>query len=294
MTDTIRGLWVALATPLDAEGSVDQRTLTRHAHWVLDQGCDGIVLFGTTGEGTSFTAAERLHAAQSLLGAGIDATRIGLATGYPAVGDTVALTRGALGLGLRHALLLPPYFYRDVSAQGIEDAFAAVLDGVADSRLRATLYHIPQVSGVAVPPEVVARLRARYGQVLAGVKDSSGDFAHFQAFRAAAPDVAVAIGNEADLHRALAQGGVGTICGLGNLVPRMVRAMFTDPDAASPMHAACAAMVGPFVPALKAAMAALTDEPGWARVRPPLRPAEVVTGHQIAATLRGLMVAAAA
>ena len=294
MTDTIHGLWVALATPLDAAGSIDQRTLTRHAQWVLDQGCDGIVLFGTTGEGPSFTATERLHAAESLLGVGIDATRIGLATGYPAIGDTVALTSDALGLELRHALLLPPYFYREVSAQGIEDAFAAVLDGVADSRLRATLYHIPQVSGVAVPPEVVARLRARYGQVLAGVKDSSGDFAHFQAFRAAAPEVAVAIGNEADIGRARAQGGVGTICGLGNLVPRMVRAMFTHPDAAGPMHAACAAMVGPFVPALKAAMAALTDEPGWARVRPPLRQAEDVTGHRIAATLRGLMVAAAA
>jgi 4-hydroxy-tetrahydrodipicolinate synthase len=290
MTGAIGGLWVALATPLDAGGGVDQAVLTRHARWLLGQGCDGLVLFGTTGEGTSFSAAERLASAEALLGAGIAPERIGLGAGYPAIPDSIALTRQALGLGLRHVLLLPPYFYRDVGTQGIEDAFSAVLDGVGDDRLRATLYHIPQVSGVPVPAETAARLRARYGRVVAGVKDSSGDFTHFQSFRAAAPEVAVTIGNEADIGRALAAGGAGTICGMANLVPQMVRAMFTDPDAAEPMREAIALITDPFVPALKAALAALTGEPAWARVRAPLRPADAAQGERVAAGVRKLQV----
>ncbi len=173
MTDSISGLWVALVTPLDAMGGIDQSLLTRHAQSLLGRGCDGVVLFGTTGEGTSFSGAERLAATEALLAAGVPAGRIGIGTGFPAIPDAVSLTKSALALGLRHVLLLPPYFYRDVDARGIEDAFAAVLDGVADDRLRATLYHIPQVSGIAVPPRAVASLRARYGGMVAGVKDSS-------------------------------------------------------------------------------------------------------------------------
>lgn len=113
-----------------------------------------------------------------------------------------------------HVLVLPPYFDRNVTPDGIEDAFAAIIDGVADERLRAYLYHIPQVSGVAIPTGVAASLRKRYGKVIAGLKDSSGDFKQFQAFRAAAPELAITVGNEADIARAMAAGGAGTICGM--------------------------------------------------------------------------------
>ena len=116
-------------------------------------------------------------------------------------------------------LALPPYFYRDVTEDGLVDAYASLLDQVGDDRLRLTLYNIPQVSGVRVPPGVAARLRARYGRVVAGVKDSSADFAQFRGFRAAAPELAVSVGNEPDIGRALAEGGAGTICGMGNVAP---------------------------------------------------------------------------
>ncbi len=294
MSDSISGLWVALVTPLDAMGGIDRSLLTRHAQSLLDRGCDGVVLFGTTGEGTSFSGAERLAATEALLAAGVPAWRIGIGAGFPAIPDAVSLTKGALALGLRHVLLLPPYFYREVDAGGIEDAFAAVLDGVADDRLRATLYHIPQVSGVAVPPQAVASLRARYGGMVAGVKDSSARFADFQAFRAASPEVAVTIGNEADIGRALAAGGAGTICGLANVVPDLVRAMFTDSDAAVAMRRAIDLIADPFVPVLKAALAALSGEPGFARVRAPLRSADPALGQRIAASLRALARQAAA
>ena len=290
----MRGLWVAMATPLDAEGKVDHELLATHGLRLLDKGCDGLVPFGTTGEGPSFSAGERLAAVEALLRAGVPSTRIGLGTGYPAIPDTVALTRDALSLGLTHALILPPYFFRDADDAGIEDAFAAIIDGVGSDRLRATLYHIPQVSGVAVPPAVFGRLRSRYGALVAGVKDSSGDFAQFRAFREAAPDAATLVGAEADIARALAEDGAGTICAMVNIVPRLVRAMFDGLAAEPDMRAAIALMAGPFQATLKSVLAAQTGEAAWRAVRAPLREVDPGVGTRIAARLAALGTAKAA
>jgi 4-hydroxy-tetrahydrodipicolinate synthase len=286
VTDKISGFWVATATPLTAAGAVDHFKLAAHGAWLFDHGVDGLVLFGTTGEGTSFSAQERLDTVAALLKAGIAPERLALGTGFPAPPDTIALTRDALSLGLQHVLILPPYFYRDVDAAGLEDVFASIIDGVADARLRATLYHIPQVSGVAIPPVVLANLRTRFGVMLAGIKDSSGNFEHFRAFRAANPDVSVTIGNESDIARALAEGGQGTICGMANMVPDLVRAMFTKPGTAAAMQAAVGLIQGPFVPQLKAGLAALTGDAAWARVRAPLQQASTAEGARIAAGLQ--------
>src|SRR5580765_2678346 len=202
MSGAIRGFWAAVATPLMADGSVDSAKLAGHVLGLFERGLDGVVLFGTTGEGTSFNVAERIATVEALLKAGVAASRIGLGGGFPAITDSIALTRSVLSLGLNHVLILPPYFDRAVTPGGIEDAFAAIFDAVADDRLRATLYHIPQVSGVAVPAAVAASLRKRYGGIVAGLKDSSGDFKNFQAFRAAAPELAITVGNETDITRA--------------------------------------------------------------------------------------------
>ena len=293
MTDTIHGFWVAAATPLSADGTVDHVRLAQHALQLFAKSVDGVVLFGTTGEGTSFSAAERLATVEALLKQGIAASRIALGSGFPAVTESVALTRSALALGLRHMLILPPYFYRDAPPEGIEDAFAAILDGVADDRLRATLYHIPQVSGVGVPASVAANLRARYGATVAGLKDSSADFKQFQAFRAAAPDMAITVGNEVDIARAVAQGGAGTICGLGNIVPHLVRAMLNGSDAEPQMRAVLSMFTDvPFLPTLKAILAAQTGDAGWLRVRAPLRAAS--DGAALKAKLDSLSRAVAA
>ncbi|GAC1337515.1 MAG: dihydrodipicolinate synthase family protein [Acetobacteraceae bacterium] len=285
MAERIEGLWVALPTPLQDDSSVDHATLVRHSQRMLREGCDGLVPFGTTGEGPSFSAAERIGAVEALLAAGILPGQIALGVGCPAVPDMVALTRSALGLGLQHVLALPPFFFRDATPAGIEDAFAAMIDRVADARLRLTLYHIPQVSGLGVPAGALAGLRARYGELVAGVKDSSGVFADFQAFRAAAPEAAITVGSEADIGRAMASGGAGTICGMVNLAPRLVRAMFTDQDAEGPMRRAVALIEGAFVPTLKSVVAAQSGAAGWSRVRPPLRAADPALGERIARTL---------
>ena len=274
MTDTIRGFWVATPTPLTADGAVDPAKLADHVLQLFKKGVNGVVVFGTTGEGTSFNVTERIATVEALLKAGVAADRIGIGGGFPAITDSIALTRSALGLGLRHVLVLPPYFDRGVTPEGIEDAFAAIFDAVADERLRASLYHIPQVSGVAVPTQVAANLRKRYGKVVAGLKDSSGDFKQFQAFRAAAPELAITVGNEADITRAIAAGGAGTICGMANLVPELVKGMIDGKDVEARMQAAIDIVVNTpsLVATLKAILAAQTGDPGWLRVRPPLRP----------------------
>lgn len=274
MSEAIRGFWAASVTPLTADGNVDNAKLAGHALGLFKRGLDGVVLFGTTGEGTSFNVAERIATVEALLKAGVAASRIGLGGGFPAITDSIALTRSALALGVNHVLYLPPYFDRSVTPEGIEQSFAAIFDTVADDRLRATLYHIPQVSGVAVPIQVAANLRKNYGALVAGLKDSTGDFRSFQAFRAAAPELAITVGNETDITRAIAEGGAGTICGMANIVPELVKAMIDGPGAEARMQAAIdVLMSGPsLVPTMKAILAAQTGDAGWLRVRPPLRP----------------------
>jgi 4-hydroxy-tetrahydrodipicolinate synthase len=295
MSDHISGLWVALATPLDSAGNIDHAEFARHATSLLAFGCDGVVPFGTTGEGTSFTNRERLAATEALLAAGIAPGQIALGTGSAAIPDVVELTRAALGLGLVHAMVLPPFYYRDVTEEGIEDAFAQVIDQVGSDRLRLCAYHIPQVSGVPVPAKVLGRLRARYGKIVAGVKDSTGDFESFRAFRREAPEVGALVGDERQIARARAEGGVGTICGMANIAPALVRAMFSATPAVEAMTAACALISGgPFLPLLKATLAAQTGHAGWRSVRPAWRAASAADGVRIAAALAGLGQARAA
>ncbi|RXH22509.1 dihydrodipicolinate synthase [Bradyrhizobium nanningense] len=273
MTEAIRGFWVASATPLATDGSVDVAKLAAHAKQLFGKGVDGVVLFGTTGEGTSFNVSERIATIEAVLKAGVAPERIGIGGGFPAITDSIALTRAVLGLGLRHVLLLPPYFDRSVTGEGIEDAFAAIIDGIADDRLRAYLYHIPQTSGVAIPTTVAASLRKRYGKVVAGLKDSSGDFKQFQAFRTAAPELAITVGNEADIARAIAAGGAGTICGMANVVPELVKGMVDGKVVEARMQAAIDVVLKTpsFTATLKAILAAQTGDAAWLRVRPPLR-----------------------
>lgn len=285
MSDQITGLWAAMTTPIAADGNVDHAALVGHAKFLTQNGCDGLVPFGTTGEGTSFSASEKLAATEALLNAGIPAARIALGTGCPAIPDTISLTRSAMGLGLTHAMILPPYYYRDVSEQGLEDAFAQIIDGIGSDHLRLCAYHIPQVSGVPVPAAALGRLRQKYGKIMAGVKDSTGDFESFRAFRREAPDIGTLVGAETLIARARDEGGVGSICGMVNLVPHLVRAMFQGHEATADMTAACEALEAPFIPTLKAILAAQSGDAAWRNVRAPFRPADPTRAARIAATL---------
>jgi len=275
MTDPgrVRGLWCATLTPLDRDGRVDAARLAAHARLLFSQAVDGIAPFGTTGEGPSFSVAERRSGLDGLLGSGITAARLVPGTGCAALTDTVELTRHALSVGVSRCLVVPPFFFKDVSDEAVYAFFAQVVDGVNDPRLRLYLYHIPQFSGVPVRPAVVARLADTFPGVIAGVKDSAGEWSNTEALLALAPSLDILVGHEPHLPQLMRAGGAGTICGVANVYPGIVRALLAR-DVAQEDEVRIQRFIDvlfgfPFLPAFKAIKAAQVDDPGWRTPRPP-------------------------
>jgi 4-hydroxy-tetrahydrodipicolinate synthase len=277
MSESIRGVWCATLTPLGADGRPDHPRLAAHVRRIFAAGVDGVALFGTTGEGQSFSVAERRAGLDAMIAAGIAPARILAGTGCAALPDTIELTRHAAASGCAGALVLPPFFFKEPSAEGVYESFARVVDAVADDRLRLYLYHIPQVTGVAIPHETIARLARAYGASIAGMKDSAGDLEHTRRSLAMFPRLAIFVGHEPHIPEAVAAGSAGTICGMANLYPRLIRRLYDR--ARDPAHRTDLAFVERFIRALesyplfaafKALQAELTGDPVWNAVRPPL------------------------
>jgi 4-hydroxy-tetrahydrodipicolinate synthase len=275
--NAIRGVWCATLTPLDSRGGVDHDRFAAHVRRLLEAGIDGVAPFGTTGEGQSFGVVERKQALEALIGAGIAPERILAATGCVARPETADLTRHAVECGCAGALVLPPFFWKDVSADGVYSSHATLIDDVADARLRLYLYHIPQVTAVPIAASVIARLIAAYPGIVAGLKDSAGDLDHSKAMLAHFPKLAVFVGHEPHLQPMLKVGGAGTICGIANMFPQLVRRLF---DAAGTPEGDVAlatihrfldvALDYPLMPAFKALQGHVEGDDAWLAVRAPL------------------------
>lgn len=272
-----RGLWVATLTPQTADGAVDDARLAAHAKALFAAGVDGVTPFGTTGEGQSFSVAERKAALEALLRAGVPADKIVIGIGCAAIPDAIELGRHALSVGVARMLQLPPFFFKGVDADGIAAAFARTIDGVADARMRLFLYHIPQVCGVGVPHAAIAKLVASHPEVVAGIKDSAAEWPHTQAILRQFPQLAIFVGCESHVPQAIANGGVGTICGMGNLVPHLMRRIVDTAgkpgnDELVRQIDALVKPIGnrPFVAASKAILAQAIGDPAWRAVRAPL------------------------
>ena len=194
MSFAISGVNCAAATPLNADLSPDLGLFVEHGKHLLAAGCDGIALLGTTGEANSFSLAERKAILEAAVKGGIPPTRLLPGTGLAAAPDTVELTRHALGLGMTRVVMLPPFYYKGVTDDGLFAAYARIIEAVGDARLRIVLYHIPQVSGVPLGRALVARLIAAFPEIVVGIKDSAGDLANMQAIAAAHPGFAVLAG----------------------------------------------------------------------------------------------------
>lgn len=270
----IRGLWCATLTPLTDDGGVDHARFAAHVHALFAQGVDGVAPFGTTGEGQSFSLEERRAGVDALLAAGIPAARIIAATGCAALPETIALSRHAVAAGCVTCLVLPPFFWKDVSDDGLFAWYANVIEGVRDPRLRVFLYHVPQVSAVPLSVDLVARLAAAFPDVVVGVKDSEGNWAHTAALLERVPQLTIMIGHEPHVPRLLRAGGAGTICGVANIYPELVRALMsphvTREDEARIAMFIEIAFRQPFLAGFKSMVADRTRDPGWLAVRPPL------------------------
>lgn len=273
-----RGVWPAMLTPLQSDLSIDHGLYAEHAHALLAAGCGGVTAFGTTGEGPSFSMAERRAAIDALIARGVPASQIIVSTSCAALPETLELTRHATEAGVHGVLMLPPFFLKGVSDRGIADSYRWVIDRLADPRLRMYLYHIPQVAAVGLSHAVIRELLDAYPGTIVGIKDSACDRAHSvglaQAFM---PGITVYVGNETDLPTLGRLGSTGAISGLANFCPRLVHRLVMQPDHPgvendlAQVNAILQALDGlSLMPAIKGVMAQRSGQAAWLRVRPPL------------------------
>jgi 4-hydroxy-tetrahydrodipicolinate synthase len=273
----LNGVFAPVLTPVHADLSPDAERWIDHSKRLLSDGCHGLCPFGTTSEANSFSMDERMAMLEQLVEAGVDPALLMPGTGMCAIPDTVRLTAHAVGLGCSGVLMLPPFYYKGVSDEGIYAAIAEVIERVGDERLRIYLYHIPPVAQVGFSISLIERLITAYPDTVIGLKDSSGDWNNLHNILTNFPGFAAFSGTERFLLQTLRLGGAGVISAMANVAPRTLRRLYdgwlsenaeTLQDDANQMRAALADY--PMIPALKTVIAARRDDEAWRRVRPPL------------------------
>ncbi|MDB4213493.1 dihydrodipicolinate synthase family protein [Octadecabacter sp.] len=279
-----RGIYAAAVSPFDAQGRMDlQKSVAYCQRLLSDGGCDGVAPTGTTGEGTSVAMADRLALPAAFAKAGIETDRVIFGTGAPASGDCLALTKAACDAGFMNVLVLPPYYYKNPSDEGLYAYYANLIENIGTDDLRVYLYHFPQMSAVPLSVDLVLRLKKDFGAIIAGLKDSSGDFAQSAAFIEATggvdKDFDVYPSSEAMLYDGLALGSAGIISGSTNAFGALAQAALQAPegavrDAAMDKVKAARAMAGkyPLMAAMKQVEAWRSGDDSWTRMAPPLVP----------------------
>jgi 4-hydroxy-tetrahydrodipicolinate synthase len=286
------GVLVPVLTPFTPNGEPDAGRFVAFCRWLLDQGAGGLAIFGTTSEANSMSPGERMELLDRLVEAGIPPQKLMPGTGACAVTDAATLVRHAVDRGCGGVLMLPPFYYKGVSDDGIFAFISGVIDKVASPALRLFLYHIPPMAVVGFSLDLVDRLIKAYPQTVVGLKDSSGNWSNTAALLERFPGFAVFPGSEVFLLDGLRKGAVGCITASGNInVPR-IRKVYDNWR--SPQAEALQAEITtlrntlqpyPMVPALKAIVAHYHNDPNWAAVRPPLVPLDPAQSAALIADL---------
>ena len=276
---TAHGVWSPVLVPLRPDLGIDAERFIAHARWLLARGCHGLALFGTTSEANSFSVDERKALLEEVIEAGIPPERLMVGTGCCALTDSVELTRHAMDAGCHRVLMLPPFYYKGMSDEGLFRSFAEVIERIGNPSLRVFLYHFPRLSGVPVTEGLIALLDDAFPQVVAGVKDSSGDWSNTRMMLDRFPHLAIFPGSEVFLLDGLRAGAAGCITATSNVNASGARAVFDAWDAglddADARQAAATAVRGaidrhPGIPAQKYLLAHHRDDPAWRAVRPPM------------------------
>jgi 4-hydroxy-tetrahydrodipicolinate synthase len=269
------GVIAAVATPVAEDGAPDIARATKLARYLLDNGCDGLNVLGTTGEATSFSLDERRGVMNAYKAAGLPLDRLMVGTGAAAVSDAVALTRHAAELGFAGALVLPPFYYKGVPDDGLAAYIETLVKATAQRPIPIYLYHFPAMSGLPWHVGLIKRLLDTHGTRLAGLKDSSGDMAYARSAAAISRDFAVFPSTEAALLEAKRGDFAGCISATANLNADLCARAWKQGDAAA-LDAAVAIRKlfdgKPLVSGVKALLAHIHGDPALARVKPPLAP----------------------
>lgn len=281
MTHAIQGVHCAAATPVTAQGRPDLPLFVAHCHALLAAGCHGIALLGTTGEANSLAAPDRRALVEAAIAGGIAPGTLLPGTSTPVISDTIALTRHAVQAGTRGVVLLPPYYYKGVSDEGLFRFYARVIEGVGDDRLRVVLYHIPQVTHVPIGLDLIDRLMTAFPGIVCGIKDSSGDLENMRAMCEAFPALGVLSGADPLMLPLLRMGGAGCITSTSNLRADALRVVWDNwrnPGREAEIEAAQARInawrtlsnAHVQLPTIKAMLAHARGDRGWLNVMPPL------------------------
>ena len=292
----LRGILAPVVTPFKRDLSPDAERLIAHCQWLLTQNC-GLAVFGTNSEANSLAVEERMALLDALLAAGLDPTRMMPGTGCCALTDSVRLTAHAVQAGCAGVLMLPPFYYKDVTDDGLYRHFAEVIERVGEARLRIYLYHIPPVAVVGITPTLVERLMKCYPSAIAGMKDSSGDWNNtktmLDTFATSGFDVFP--GSETFLLTGMRHGATGCISATANVNPAAIDRLYqewrsADADRQQETLNMVRKTVGQYVmiPALKQVIAHYSHDPAWVTVRPPLTELTVAQAHAVIAGLQQL------
>lgn len=297
MTHAITGLWPALATPFTQDGAVDTQRALAQARRMLQAGSDGITLFGTTGEGPALTVAERQTLLLATLADGVRPEQIIVCTTACALGDAITLGRHAVDLGCTRQLFMPSFYFNHPRDAGVVASVTQMVRGIGSDALRVLLYQFPSLSNVAFSHAAIAALAEAHPGVVVGIKDSTGDRAHSLALVKAFPQLGTLVGAEPDVAPVMRAGGAGSVNGLANLAPRLMRRVIDKPSEVSADDQAL--MQGllqllsvqpnmPFVSAYKTALAEQLGDDGWLHVRAPLSPLDNTEAQAVRAAYRAL------
>jgi 4-hydroxy-tetrahydrodipicolinate synthase len=291
-SQSFAGVLVPVLTPFTAAGEPDAGRFVAFCRWLLEEGADGLAIFGTTSEANSMSAGERMTLLDRLIAAGIPAAKLMPGAGACSVTEAATVASHAAKHGCGGVLMLPPFYYKGMSDNGLYAFFANVIDRVGSSALRMYLYHIPPQTVLGLSLDLVGRLIKDFPATVVGLKDSSGDWNNTAALLDRYPDFAIFPGSEVFLLDGLRKGGAGCITATGNVnVPgiRKVYQHWRTPQAdalqAEITLARKTIQAYPMVPALKRIVAHFHNDPEWANVRPPM---DRLTDAQSAALLADL------
>ncbi|MFY9599650.1 MAG: dihydrodipicolinate synthase family protein [Pseudolabrys sp.] len=288
MTNTLSGVIAAVATPIDESGAPDLKRAVNLARYLLDNGCDGLNVLGTTGEATSFSLDERKGVMDAYKANGLPLHRLMVGTGAAAVSDAVALTRHAAELGFGGALVLPPFYYKGVPDDGLVTYIDALVKATERKPIPIYLYHFPAMSGLPWHITLIGRLLDSFSSRIVGLKDSSGDMGYARSAAAISKTFAVFPSTEACLSEARSGVFAGCISATANVNADLCARAWGQGDAVA-LDAAVAIRKlfdgKPLVSGVKALLAHIHGDAGLARVKPPLAPfsaadrASVIAGH---------------
>lgn len=287
-----RGVLVPVVTPFTQQLAADSERFIAICQWLLDQGADGLAVFGTTSEANSLSVEERLDLLDALVAAGVPPAKLMPGVGACAISDSAKMAAHAASKKCGGVLMLPPFYYKTVSDDGLFAYVSEVIQRVGSADLRAYLYHIPPMSQIPFSHNLIERLIGAYPQVVVGIKDSSGDWNNTKALLDRFPGFGTFVGSEQYLLATLCGGGAGCITATGNVNAGGIKELFVNwrrPDAEALQERVTQIRKTvesyPLIAAVKWIVAHIFQDPAWRRLRPPLGTLDEQQGKALIAQL---------